>query len=73
MWKEPFLCGDVHMGRKQDLLTPIEATTGLIIAMINGLLRRRGLKLAQIKGLKETAVEFCRRSLVKTGGEGENL
>jgi len=43
---------------------PIEATTGLIIAMINGLLRRRSLKLDQIQGLKETTVEFCRRSLL---------
>ena len=44
---------------------PTEATSGLIIAMVNGLLRRRSLKLDGIKGLKETAVEFCRRSLVK--------
>jgi len=53
---------------------PIEATTGLIIAMINGLLRRRSLKLDQIQNLKETTVEFCRRSLVKINDfDGENL
>ncbi len=44
---------------------PTEATSGLIIAMVNGLLRRRSLKLDGIQGLKETTVEFCRRSLVK--------
>ena len=45
---------------------PTEATSGLIIAMVNGLLRRRSLKLDGIKGLKETTVDFCRRSLLKT-------
>ena len=44
---------------------PTEATSGLIIAMVNGLLRRRSLKLDGIQGLKETTVEFCRRILVK--------
>jgi len=44
---------------------PTEATSGLIIAMVNGLLRRRSLKLDGIKGLKETTVDFCRRSLLK--------
>ncbi len=44
---------------------PTEATSGLIFAMVNGLLRRKGLKLDGIQGLKETTVEFCRRSLVK--------
>lgn len=38
---------------------------GLLIAMINGLLRQRGLKLEHIAGLKQEVVEFCRRSLVK--------
>jgi AcrR family transcriptional regulator len=44
---------------------PTEATSGLIIAMVHGLLRRRSLKLDGIQGLKETTVEFCRKSLVK--------
>ena len=44
---------------------PTEATSGLIIAMVNGLLRRRGLKLDGIQGLKETTMEFCRRGLAK--------
>ena len=44
---------------------PVAATTGLILAIVNGLLRRRVLELDQIEGLKETTIEFCRRSLVK--------
>jgi AcrR family transcriptional regulator len=44
---------------------PTEATSGLIIALVNGLLRLRALKLNGIHGMRETTVEFCRRSLVK--------
>ena len=44
---------------------PVEATSGIIIAFVNGLLRRRGLKLDQVHGLKEASVDFCRRSLTK--------
>ena len=43
---------------------PTEATSGLIIALVNGLLRRKSLKLDGIQGLKEATVEFCRRSLL---------
>jgi hypothetical protein len=43
----------------------VDATVNLIGAMLNGLIRQRGLKLKEVKGLKETTVEFCRRSLVK--------
>ncbi len=41
----------------------VEATTGFILAAVNGLLRRKSLKLDQIKGLKQATIEFCRRSL----------
>ena len=44
---------------------PVVETVNLIIAMINGLLRQRGLKLEEVKGMKAAAVAFCRRSLVK--------
>jgi len=50
--------------RGEFYIIDIEATTGLILAMLNGLLRRRGLRLDNIKGLKKETVEFCRRSLV---------
>ena len=58
-------CLKIGIKRKEFIQIPLEATTGLIIAMVNGLLRRRSLKLDGIKGLKETTVEFCRRRLVK--------
>jgi AcrR family transcriptional regulator len=57
-------CLKAGIDRKEFTPIPLEATTGLIIAMVNGLLRRRSLKLDGIQGLKETTVEFCRRSLL---------
>ena len=45
------------------------ATVNLIGAMLNGLMRQRGLKFGEVEGIKETTVEFCRRSLTKTGFE----
>ncbi len=44
---------------------PVEVTAGIVIAFVNGLLRRRSLKLDQIDGLMEASVDFCRRSLTK--------
>jgi len=43
----------------------LNATTGVILALVNGLIRRRSLRLDQINGLKKEAIDFCRRSLVK--------
>ena len=57
-------CLKIGIDRKEFIPVPTEATTGLIIAMVNGLLRRRSLKLDGIQDLKETTVEFCKRSLV---------
>ena len=59
-------CLKAGIDRKEFMPVPIEATTGLMIAMVNGLLRRRSLKLDGIQGLKETTVEFCRRSLLRS-------
>jgi AcrR family transcriptional regulator len=44
---------------------PVVATTGTLLAMINGLMRRESLGLNEIDGLMEATVEFCRRSLVQ--------
>ena len=43
----------------------VDATVNLIGAMLTGLMRQRGLKFKEVKGLRESTVEFCRRSLVK--------
>ena len=59
-----FDCLKTGIERNEFISVPLEATTGFIVATVNGLLRRSSLKLDNIQGLKETAVEFCRRSLV---------
>jgi hypothetical protein len=35
------------------------------IAMINGLIRQRGLHLEEKDGMRDVTEDFCRRSLVK--------
>ncbi len=62
-----FISDCLEQGIKKGEFTKVnvEATTGFILAAVNGLLRRRSLKLDQIAGLKEETIEFCRRSLVK--------
>jgi AcrR family transcriptional regulator len=59
-----FDCLKTGIDHKEFISVPLDATTGLIVAMVNGLLRRRSLKLDKITNLKETTVEFCRRSLL---------
>ena len=44
---------------------PVAPTVNLIVALITGLMRQRGLKFKEVSGLRDAAVEFCRRSLVK--------
>jgi AcrR family transcriptional regulator len=44
---------------------PIKATTGFLLASVNGLLRRRSLKLDKIKGLEKATIEFCKKALSK--------
>ncbi len=45
-------------------MVQIKATTGLIIAMLNGLLRRRSLKQEKIRDLEKVTIEFCKNVLV---------
>ena len=59
-----FECLRTGIDRKEFISVSLDATTGLIIAMVNGILRRRSLKLNGIQGLKETTIEFCKRSLL---------
>ena len=44
---------------------PVYKTVNLLIAMINGLIRQRGLRLEEKNGMRDVTVDFCRRSLVK--------
>jgi len=62
-----YLFGCLEAGMATNEFHPVkmDATVNLIVAMLNGLIRQRGLKFQEAKGIKETTVEFCRRSLVK--------
>ena len=42
----------------------VEATVDILIALINGTMRRRSLELELAEGIREETVEFCRRSLL---------
>ena len=44
---------------------PVPETVNLLIAMINGLTRQRGLHLEEKNGMRDVTVDFCKRSLVK--------
>ena len=44
---------------------PVPETVDLLIAMINGLTRQKGLYLKEKDGMRDVTMEFCRRSLVK--------
>jgi AcrR family transcriptional regulator len=59
-------CLEAGMAAGEFYTVPKDATVNLIVAMLNGLIRERGLKFKEVEGIKETTVEFCRRSLVKT-------
>lgn len=63
-----YLTGCLEIGMATGEFYPVDvaATVDLLIVLLVGLLRQKGLKVMQIKGIKQTAVDFCRRSLVNT-------
>ena len=58
-------CLEAAMAAGEFNTVPVDPTVNLIRAMLTGLMRQRGLKFDEVKGLREATVEFCRRSLVK--------
>jgi AcrR family transcriptional regulator len=44
---------------------PVPETVNLLIGMLMGVLRQRGLGADEISGMRDVMVDFCRRSLVK--------
>ena len=44
---------------------PVPETVNLLIAMLNGVLRQRGLRFEEINGMRDVTVGFCKRSLVR--------
>ena len=59
-------CLEAGMATGEFHTVPVHATVNLIGAMLNGLMRQRGLKFEEVERIKETAVDFWRRSLVNT-------
>jgi AcrR family transcriptional regulator len=59
-------CLEAGMATGEFTAVPVHATVNLIGAMLNGLMRQRGLKFEEVEGIKQTVVDFCRRSLVNT-------
>jgi AcrR family transcriptional regulator len=59
-------CLEAGMATSEFHTVPVHATVNLIGAMLNGLIRQRGLKFEEVEGIKQTAVDFCRRSLMNT-------
>jgi AcrR family transcriptional regulator len=62
-----YLAACLHKGIRDGEFhdVPVEATANLIIAMLNGLLRQRSLRIERIHDMAEVAVGFCRRSLLQ--------
>ena len=44
---------------------PVPETVNLLIAMLNGVLRQRGLNFEEKNGMRDVTVDFCKRSLIK--------
>jgi len=64
-------CLEAGIARGEFYPVNVASTVDLLIVLLVGLLRQKGLKVIQIKGIKQTAVDFCRRSLVnKEFGHG---
>ena len=57
------LTDGVKSGEFTDI--PVPETTNMLIALINGLIRQQVRKMDNLNGVKNAAVAFCRRSLVK--------
>jgi AcrR family transcriptional regulator len=43
---------------------PVEETASLLVAFINGIIRYKAMNLAEVNNMRETAINFCRRSLI---------
>jgi len=66
-WLETYLTDCLQKGikRKEFNRIPVPETVNLLIGVINGLTRQRGLHLEEKEGMRDVTVEFCRRSLVR--------
>ena len=49
---------------------PIDETASLLVAYINGIIRYKAMNLGETNNMRQTAIDFCRRSLVNGNLKG---
>jgi AcrR family transcriptional regulator len=66
-WLKLFLMKCLEKGIERGELheVPVKGTASLLAAMINAVIRQRGLGLEDAPAMMEATVDFCRRSLVR--------
>ena len=66
-WLKSYLTDCLKKGIKSGEFNrvPVPETVNLLIAMLNSVLRQRGLRLEEINGMRDATVEFCKRSLMR--------
>jgi len=74
-WLKAYLTDCLEKGKKSGEFNrvPVPETVNLIIAMINGRTRQRGLHLEEKNRMRDVTVDFCRRSLVCLGQACQEL
>jgi len=43
---------------------PVDETASLLVAYINGIIRYKAMNLGETNKMRQTAIDFCRRSLM---------
>jgi AcrR family transcriptional regulator len=66
-WLKSYLTDCLKKGIKSGEFNrvPVPETVNLLIAMLKGVLRERGLRHEEINGMRNATVEFCKRSLLR--------
>jgi AcrR family transcriptional regulator len=60
-----YICRCLNAGIKNGEFhkQPVSATTNVLVALLNGLVRQRVYQSGESKGIKDAAIDFCQRSL----------
>jgi hypothetical protein len=51
---------------------PLDETAGLLVAYINGIIRYKAMNLGDTDNMCQTAIDFCRRSLMNVNVKGQD-
>jgi len=70
LWRDrikTYLTGCLNDGIRSGefINVPVQETVNMLIALINGLIRQQVHKMDNLNGVKNAAVAFCKRSLIK--------